>query len=66
VKLVLEALHDNTLPFLNGGRPIEAVPAIPIWLSLSVIVGVLGVATVASLLRSRRAPAEQHAELNEA
>jgi tellurite resistance protein TerC len=66
VKLVLEALHDNTLPFLNSGRPIEAVPAIPIWLSLSVIVGVLGVATVASLLRSRRAPAEQHAELNEA
>jgi tellurite resistance protein TerC len=66
VKLVLEALHDNTLPFLNGGRPIEAVPAIPIWLSLSVIVGVLGVATVASLLRSRRDGAGKDVELSEA
>jgi tellurite resistance protein TerC len=54
VKLVLEAVHENTLPFLNGGRPIEAVPTIPIWLSLTVIVGVLAVATVASLLRTRR------------
>jgi tellurite resistance protein TerC len=54
VKLVLEALHENSLPFLNGGEPIEAVPAIPIWLSLVVIVGVLLVATVASLVSTRR------------
>jgi tellurite resistance protein TerC len=53
VKLVLEAVHDNSLPFINGGKPIEAVPAIPIWLSLSVILGVLVVATVASLLKTR-------------
>jgi len=53
VKLVLEALHENTLPFLNGGEHIEAVPSIPIWLSLSVILGVLIVATVASLLKTR-------------
>jgi tellurite resistance protein TerC len=55
VKLVLEAVHENTLPFLNGGEPIEAVPTIPIWLSLTVIVGVLAVATGASLIRTRRA-----------
>jgi tellurite resistance protein TerC len=54
VKLVLEAVHENSLPFLNGGEPIEAVPTIPIWLSLTVIVGVLAVATVASLVRTRR------------
>jgi tellurite resistance protein TerC len=54
VKLVLSAVHENSLPFLNGGHPIEAVPEIPIWLSLVVIVGVLAVATVASLLRTRR------------
>jgi tellurite resistance protein TerC len=54
VKLVLEAVHENTLPFLNGGEQIEGVPQIPIWLSLTVIVGVLVVATVASLLRTRR------------
>jgi tellurite resistance protein TerC len=54
VKLVLEAVHENSLPFLNGGEPIEAVPEIPIWLSLVVIVGVLLVATAASLLSTRR------------
>ncbi|NYJ08899.1 TerC family protein [Petropleomorpha daqingensis] len=54
VKLVLEALHENSLPFINGGEPIEAVPEIPIWLSLAVIVGVLAVATVASLMATRR------------
>src|SRR3954467_10854447 len=41
VKLVMEALHENTLPFINGGEHIEAVPSVPIWLSLSVIIGVL-------------------------
>jgi tellurite resistance protein TerC len=54
VKLVMEALHENSLPFLNGGEPIEAVPEIPIWLSLTVIVGVLAIATVASLMATRR------------
>ena len=54
VKLVLSAVHENSLPFLNGGQPVEAVPEIPIWLSLVVIVGVLVVVTAASLLRTRR------------
>ena len=54
VKLVMEALHENSLPFLNGGEPIEAVPEIPIWVSLTVIVGVLAIATVASLMATRR------------
>ncbi len=53
VKLVLEAVHENSLPFINGGEPVEAVPEIPIWLSLVVILGVLVVATVASLLSTR-------------
>src|SRR3954469_8569903 len=55
VKLVLEAVHENSLPFINGGEPVHAVPSIPIWLSLTVILGVLVVATVASLLKTRRA-----------
>ncbi|WP_349771079.1 TerC family protein [Isoptericola haloaureus] len=54
VKLVLEALHANTLPFVNGGEPVPWAPEVPIWLSLVVIVGALGVATAASLLRTRR------------
>ena len=49
VKLVMEALHTNELPFINGGEHIEWVPEIPIWLSLTIILGVLVVATVASL-----------------
>ncbi len=53
VKLVMEALHDNSVPFINGGEPIEAVPHIPIWLSLTIILGVLIIATVASLLKTR-------------
>ncbi|QDY09698.1 TerC family protein [Micromonospora sp. HM134] len=54
VKLVLEALADNNLPFLNGGEPIAWAPHIPIWLSLTVILGCLAVATVASLVKSSR------------
>ncbi|MEV0899412.1 TerC family protein [Actinoplanes sp. NPDC049802] len=54
VKLVLEALHTNSLPFLHGGQPFHWAPEIPIWLSLMVILGTLAVATVASLIKSSR------------
>ncbi|GAB6899634.1 TerC/Alx family metal homeostasis membrane protein [Kineosporia succinea] len=54
VKLILEAFHENNLPFLNGGEPIHAVPAVPTWLSLSVIVGILVVVTITSTLANRR------------
>lgn len=52
VKLVLHAMHDNQLPFVNGGRSISWAPDIPIWLSLLVIVGTLAVTTVASLAKT--------------
>ncbi|GAA1834105.1 TerC family protein [Pseudonocardia ailaonensis] len=55
-KLVLHALHENELPFLNGGRPIP-VPEVSIAVSLIVIVGVLAITTVASLVAVRRNPA---------
>jgi tellurite resistance protein TerC len=54
VKLILEALHLNELPFINGGEHVEWAPEIPIWLSLTVIVGILGATAVLSLLASRR------------
>lgn len=54
VKLVLDALHENSLPFLNDGQPLHSVPTVGIELSLSVIVGVLLVTTVASLIATRR------------
>jgi tellurite resistance protein TerC len=54
VKLVLEALHTNQLPFINGGHGLHWAPEIPIWLSLLVILGTLGLATAASLVKSSR------------
>jgi tellurite resistance protein TerC len=54
VKLILEALAENNLPFLNGGEHVGWAPHIPIWLSLLVILGTLAMATVASLIRSSR------------
>jgi tellurite resistance protein TerC len=53
VKLVLHAMHSNTLPFVNGGEHISWAPDIPIWVSLVVIVGTLAVTTVASLASDR-------------
>jgi tellurite resistance protein TerC len=54
VKLILEALHLNELPFINGGEHVEWAPEIPIWLSLTVIVGILAATAVLSLAASRR------------
>ncbi|MGH3367450.1 MAG: TerC family protein [Nocardioidaceae bacterium] len=52
VKLVLEALHLNELPFINGGEHVSWAPEIPIWLSLTVIVGILAVTAAASLIKT--------------
>jgi tellurite resistance protein TerC len=54
VKLILHALHQNELPFVNGGDHVGWAPDIPIWLSLLVIVGTLLVTTVLSLIASAR------------
>ncbi len=54
VKLILEALHSNSVPFINGGMPVSWAPVIPISVSLGVIVGVLVITTMASLLRTGR------------
>jgi tellurite resistance protein TerC len=56
VKLVLHALHVNELPFINGGQGVEWAPEIPIWFSLLFIAATIAVATVASLLKTRRTP----------
>lgn len=48
VKLLLHALHSNTLPFVNDGQPVHVVE-VGIELSLAVIVGVLIITVLASL-----------------
>ncbi|AZA13795.1 TerC family protein [Corynebacterium choanae] len=52
-KLLLHALHENTLPFINGGEPVH-VPEIPTVVSLIVIVASLAITAIASLLKTRR------------
>jgi tellurite resistance protein TerC len=49
VKLILHALHENNVPFINDGEPVNVVE-IGTGLSLSVIIGLLVVTVVASLL----------------
>ncbi|WP_234412259.1 TerC family protein [Nocardioides sediminis] len=62
VKLILHAMHENELPFINGGEHITWAPEIPIWLSLVVIIATLAVTAVVSLWASRRmTPVEQDA-----
>jgi tellurite resistance protein TerC len=60
VKLVIHALHENELPFINGGEHVTAIPEIPTWLSLAVILVTLVVTTVASLAKNRRDEARGH------
>jgi len=50
VKLVVHALHENEVGFINGGEAVHAIPEITTSFSLSVIIGVLFVTILASLL----------------
>ena len=52
IKLMLHALHKNTLPFINNGNYVN-VPEISTQMSISVIAVVLVITTVASLWRTR-------------
>ncbi|MDE5641611.1 MAG: TerC family protein [Bifidobacterium castoris] len=53
VKLILEALHGNALPFINHGRPLTMVPEVPTWMSLAVIVLAIGLSALFSVLKMR-------------
>lgn len=61
VKLVLHALHENNVPFINNGQPID-VPEVPTLLGLAVIVATLIVTAVASLYRTRVVDADRAVE----
>ncbi len=62
VKLVFHALHENEVPFINGGEPVKWAPEIGTWTSLAVILAAMTVSVVASLIKirvdARRALAE--------
>ena len=52
-KLVFHALHENEVPFINGGQPVDWAPEISTLTSLLVIVASMAVAVVASLIKIR-------------
>ncbi|MFG1819361.1 TerC family protein [Kribbella sp. NPDC049174] len=52
VKLILHALHENNLPFVNNAQPLH-VPEISTAVSLSVIAGVLIITVSSSLISVR-------------
>jgi tellurite resistance protein TerC len=52
VKLILHAMHENNVPFINGGEPIDVVEISTI-ASLGFIITVLIITVVASLLSPR-------------
>jgi len=54
LKLILHAMHENELPFINGGQNITSAPDITIGQSLSAILTILTITTVASLLKTRK------------
>jgi tellurite resistance protein TerC len=54
LKLISHALKINELPFINGGEPVKWIPEIPIWFSLGFIATTIIVATVLSLLKTRK------------
>jgi tellurite resistance protein TerC len=54
IKLILQALLENDLPFINGGKHVD-VPEVPTLLTLAVIVVILVVTAAASLYATRAA-----------
>ena len=54
VKLTMHALQKNELPFINGGKKVEWLPEISTNVSLGVILTTITVATVASLIATRK------------
>jgi tellurite resistance protein TerC len=53
VKLFFHALHENELPFINGGHHVDWAPEIDTFTSLGVIVGAMAIAVVASVIKLR-------------
>ncbi len=54
VKLFFHALHVNELPFINGGEHVDWAPEISTVTSLGVIIAAMAVATITSLISSKK------------
>lgn len=54
IKLIIHAMHENELAFINDGEHITFIPEIPTWLSLIVITLTITVAAVFSLKKTKK------------
>lgn len=54
IKLILHAMHENHLPFINGGEGLHWAPEIGILPSLAFISGTIIITIVASLMKTSR------------
>lgn len=57
-KLIIHAMHNNALPFLNNGESIEFIPEISTLVSLVLIIVSLAIAALFSLLKTRNDEAD--------
>jgi tellurite resistance protein TerC len=57
-KLITHAMHENQLPFINGGEHIEWAPDISSNVSLAVIVASIAVSAAISLISAKRKDAK--------
>lgn len=64
LKLILHAMHENELPFINGGQNVNGAPDITIGQSLTGIVAILAITTIMSLLKSRKDKAANNGATN--
>jgi tellurite resistance protein TerC len=54
IKLIIHALHENELWFINDGEHVTVIPEIPTWLSLIVITVTISIAAVFSIRKTNR------------
>ena len=57
VKLVLHAMHENSVSWINGGEPFHVLEVKTEW-SLLIIVAILVIAVVASIIKTKRDQAQ--------
>ncbi len=58
IKLIIHALHENELSFINDGEHVTVIPEIPTWLSLVVITLTIAIAAVFSIRKTNRDKAQ--------
>jgi len=53
IKLVIHAMHENEVPFINGGEHLSVIPEIPTLVSLAFIIVTIAITAWLSLLKTR-------------